>query len=187
MIAYCIGNGPSRKNFDLSKLKNGYTYGCNALYRDFIPNFLFCIDGEMAEEWNNAGVQNKCKVFCPKNDAIKYTGFNTIPNYKKSNLGGHQAIMTAYYHGCRKIYLIGFDFAEFGENKLNNIYQGSQNYGVRITKEEFIKSIEWFKNFIEEKTDAEFYVVNNNPIDKVKKIHVKNFNIMTYKEFENGL
>ena len=30
--AYCIGNGPSRKGFDLTKLKaTGQTYGCNAL------------------------------------------------------------------------------------------------------------------------------------------------------------
>mgnify|MGYP003299842098 FL=1 len=29
--AYCIGNGPSRKGFDLNKLKaSGQTYGCNA-------------------------------------------------------------------------------------------------------------------------------------------------------------
>ena len=35
--AYCIGNGPSRKAFDLNTLKStGQTYGCNALYRDFI-------------------------------------------------------------------------------------------------------------------------------------------------------
>ena len=58
MIAYCIGNGPSRKNFDLTKLSKGATYGCNALYRDYIPTYLFCIDGEMANEW----VQNKYKT-----------------------------------------------------------------------------------------------------------------------------
>ena len=41
--AYCIGNGPSRKNFDLNRLKEtGQTYGCNALYRDFMPDFIFC-------------------------------------------------------------------------------------------------------------------------------------------------
>ena len=43
--AYCIGNGPSRKDFDLNKLKaTGQTYGCNALYRDFIPDYIFSID-----------------------------------------------------------------------------------------------------------------------------------------------
>ena len=43
--AYCIGNGPSRKEFDLERLKaTGQTYGCNALYRDFMPDFIFSVD-----------------------------------------------------------------------------------------------------------------------------------------------
>ena len=47
--AYCIGNGPSRKNFDLNKLKGtGQTYGCNALYRDFMPDFIFSVDTKMS-------------------------------------------------------------------------------------------------------------------------------------------
>ena len=47
--AYCIGNGPSRKGFDLNKLKaTGQTYGCNALYRDFMPDFIFSVDMKMS-------------------------------------------------------------------------------------------------------------------------------------------
>ena len=43
--AYCIGNGPSRKGFNLNKLKpTGQTYGCNALYRDFVPDFILSVD-----------------------------------------------------------------------------------------------------------------------------------------------
>ena len=35
---FCIGNGESRKGFDLEKLRPyGKIYGCNALYRDFTP------------------------------------------------------------------------------------------------------------------------------------------------------
>ena len=46
--AYIIGNGPSRKDFDLNKLKaSGQTYGCNALYRDFIPAFIFSVDSKI--------------------------------------------------------------------------------------------------------------------------------------------
>ena len=49
--AYCIGNGPSRKGFDLNRLKaTGQTYGCNALYRDFIPDFIFSIDSPVTLE-----------------------------------------------------------------------------------------------------------------------------------------
>ena len=49
--AYCIGNGPSRKDFDLNKLKStGQTYGCNALYRDFIPDYIFSVDAQMTSK-----------------------------------------------------------------------------------------------------------------------------------------
>ena len=40
--AYIIGNGPSRKGVDLSKLP-GKTFGCNALYRDFEPEARFSL------------------------------------------------------------------------------------------------------------------------------------------------
>ncbi len=47
--AYVIGNGPSRKGFDLNRLKEtGQTYGCNALYRDFIPDYIFSVDTNMS-------------------------------------------------------------------------------------------------------------------------------------------
>jgi hypothetical protein len=37
---FCIGNGESRKGFDLESLrKHGTIYGCNAIYRDFMPSF----------------------------------------------------------------------------------------------------------------------------------------------------
>ena len=49
--AYIIGNGPSRKGFDLNLLKpTGQVYGCNALYRDFVPDYLFSVDAKMTQE-----------------------------------------------------------------------------------------------------------------------------------------
>ena len=39
--AKAIGNGPSRKPLNLEHIKSIMTtYGCNALYRDFIPDYL---------------------------------------------------------------------------------------------------------------------------------------------------
>ena len=49
--AYIIGNGPSRKDFDLNKLPaTGQTYGCNALYREFAPDMLISVDPGMHNE-----------------------------------------------------------------------------------------------------------------------------------------
>ena len=42
---FCIGNGESRKGFDLEKLRqHGKIYGCNAIYRDFLPDVLTAVD-----------------------------------------------------------------------------------------------------------------------------------------------
>ena len=184
MIAYCIGNGPSRKNFDLTKLSKGATYGCNALYRDYIPTYLFCIDGEMANEWVQNNVQDKCKVYSTMHETKKHKGFNVIPNFEKLACSGDQSIKTAYHDGCRQIFLIGYDFMEYGPKMLNNIYQGSRNYGVRLTEEEFSKSIKWFLKFVQEKEDCNFVIVHDTITEKIKQDTVDNLNIIPYKQFE---
>ena len=43
--AFIIGNGTSRLEFDLMSIKDaGTMFGCNALYRDYEPDFLICVD-----------------------------------------------------------------------------------------------------------------------------------------------
>ena len=64
--AYIIGNGPSRKDFDLETLKTtGQTYGCNALYRDFVPDFIFSIDLKVTNEMVKEKVYEKCIQYAP--------------------------------------------------------------------------------------------------------------------------
>ena len=64
--AYCIGNGPSRKDFDLNKLKaTGQTYGCNALYRDFMPDFIFSVDTKITTQMINDEVGKKTIHYAP--------------------------------------------------------------------------------------------------------------------------
>lgn len=48
---FCIGNGESRKDFNLNKLRPfGKIYGCNALYRDFTPDVLVAVDAGIIHE-----------------------------------------------------------------------------------------------------------------------------------------
>ena len=59
---FCIGNGESRKSFDLRILKpHGRTYGCNALYRDFTPDVLTAVDHGIMHEIYQSG-------YCDKNE-----------------------------------------------------------------------------------------------------------------------
>ena len=53
---FCIGNGESRKDFDLYKLKPfGKIYGCNGLYRDFAPDVLVAMDFNICHEIYRSG------------------------------------------------------------------------------------------------------------------------------------
>ena len=65
--AYVVGNGPSRKSVNLEDLKKeGVVYGCNALYRDWEPDYLLANDWRMMLEIIAAGYKGRC-VFCDFN------------------------------------------------------------------------------------------------------------------------
>ena len=65
--AVVLGNGPSRKTVKLEDLKKeNVVYGCNALYRDWEPDFLVANDWRMMLEVIESGYGGAC-VFCDFN------------------------------------------------------------------------------------------------------------------------
>ena len=70
-----LGNGPSRHGLDLNSLsEHAAIYGCNALYRDYKPDFLFANDTNMIVEILQSGYRGKCVFFdtppIPKDQAL---------------------------------------------------------------------------------------------------------------------
>ena len=64
--AFIIGNGPSRKDFNLKRLiGQGCTFGCNAIYRDFMPDFIFSVDTQMTETMCKDSVMKKTIHYAP--------------------------------------------------------------------------------------------------------------------------
>ena len=69
---FCIGNGTSRKDFNLEKLRpHGKIYGCNALYRTFTPDVLTAVDHGIMHEIYHSG-------YCNKNETW-FRDWNKIP------------------------------------------------------------------------------------------------------------
>ena len=69
---FCIGNGKSRKDFNLEKLRpHGKIYGCNALYRTFTPDVLTAVDHGIMHEIYHSG-------YCNKNETW-FRDWNKIP------------------------------------------------------------------------------------------------------------
>ena len=108
--AYVIGNGPSRKGFDLEKLKaSGQTYGCNALYRDFMPDFIFSVDTKMTMKMVEDKVGLQTVHYAPSLEVNRKQSkgmLHLIPN-NPHWISGNAAFWTAGVHGHKNIYLLG--------------------------------------------------------------------------------
>ena len=192
--AYCIGNGPSRKQFDLNRLKaTGQTYGCNALYRDFIPDFIFSIDSPVTLEMVKEKVYEKCIHYTPSLEVNRYpkggpSHLHLIPN-NPHWICGNQAIWTAGVHGHKNIYLLGYDFREYGNGKLNNIYQDTENYGERNNDTVFTGWLKQFRDLLKMRPYVNYTVVHDSPPDFMNYLQtgtdLGNSFLMSYKEFED--
>ena len=69
-VAYIIGNGPSRRDVMLDTLP-GTTFGCNALYRDYAPDYLLSGDSTIIKEI--------CETEYPKNNKCIFPDFDCVP------------------------------------------------------------------------------------------------------------
>ena len=74
--AFIIGNGTSRKGFDLTRLKPyGTVFGCNALYRDFpdysLPDFLVSIDDGIITEIEHSDFPSKRFIVPPMDERLE--------------------------------------------------------------------------------------------------------------------
>ncbi len=190
--AYIIGNGPSRKGFDLNTLKaTGQTYGCNALYRDFMPDFIFSVDTRMTVEMCQNEVGKKTFHYAPSlevNRPYSKGMLHLVPN-NPHWISGNQAFWTACVHGHKNIYLIGFDFREYGRDQFNNIYQDSENYGERHSDSIFEGWLKQFRDHLKMRPYCNFTIVHDNPPEYLNYLQtgddLGNSALMTYKEFND--
>jgi hypothetical protein len=199
--AYIIGNGPSRKDFDLTQLKDtGQTYGCNALYRDFIPDYIFSVDSKITLRMVEDEVYKKCIHYAPALEVNRHPPLPTVKR-KTLNLNSHlhlipnnpawisgsAAMWTACVHGHKNIFLIGFDFREYGKDKLNNIYQDTKHYGPRHSDTIFDGWLQQFRRLQRMRPYCNFNVVHDSPPDYIKvsnpSANLGKFKIYSYKEF----
>ena len=140
--AVIIGNGPSRTElyqngdilYALSKHKGGLlasgavqTYGCNALYRDFAPDFLVA-SIDMAPELASTAYCTDHIVYSSADAVLEYPGKFYLTPQNPSWDAGCIAAYLACFDGHKTVYLIGFD-NHSGEAEINyNVYHGTNNY-----------------------------------------------------------
>lgn len=133
-VACVIGNGPSRKQLDLHCINATMTtYGCNALYRDFMPDYLICMDKQMVDEILNNKVQYSTKFYTTETHNFDHMTvdssecINWLKNMVKRLDSGNNALELALDNKHDVIYIIGFDYNSTSHS-LPNVYHGTKNY-----------------------------------------------------------
>lgn len=127
-IAFVLGNGKSRLEINHHTLQEyGPIYGCNALYREFSPDYLIAVDPRMIIEIARTGYQLTNSVYTNRSRSYdKIKGLNYLEPMRGWS-SGPSAIWLAAQHSYKEIYLIGFDFVGIN-GKVNNVYANTQNY-----------------------------------------------------------
>ena len=185
-IAFVIGNGTSREPIALPSLKPfGKIYGCNALYRDFIPDYLVAVDTKMVLELNKAGVQHQVETWTNPNRAYsEMHGFNFFQPSKGWSSGPTALWLASDMTDYDTIYIIGFDFEGAGQ-LVNNIYAGTQNYKAPTEKATYFGN--WLKQtvitcqnnpqkrYIRVLGESFFTPPELTKLDNVENIHVRDF------------
>jgi hypothetical protein len=151
--AVILGNGPSRLEFNLQHIKNHkggllgsralQSYGCNALYRDFTPDFLVATGNEMVAEIAASDYVKDNIVYTSSIHTLEYPNkFYLIP-YDPYIDAGTTAAYIACFDGHKNLYLLGFDGQDSpGYNY--NVYAGTPNYQ---SKDAVVTDFKWRRNF----------------------------------------
>ena len=125
--AFVCGNGISRQAVDLTQLRPlGKIYGCNAIYRDFVPDYLVATDKPISESIQKSGYSATHKFYTRK--PIPKLGALPVPKKYHGNSSGPIATALAALDGHEKVYMLGFDMGPTINAKFNNLYAGTEFY-----------------------------------------------------------
>lgn len=148
--AVVIGNGLSRLQFDLKLILNHRdvaawgetgpwkpalttkkfnTYGCNAIYREYQPDFVVAVGDEIIDEIANNEYSTNFPVYANAWALLKYPGkFNFIPQDPVYNSGALAAYLAAF-DGHKKVFMLGFDGID-SSNSNYNAFSGTPGYPI---------------------------------------------------------
>lgn len=192
--AVIIGNGDSRKafNIDLLKYHRGFafgagavqTYGCNASYRDYESTFQIITGKEMIDEIANSGYCDNHIVYANSQYIQNYPGkFYLMPQDPSYNSGA-LATYLACFDGHETVYLTGFDCSA-GEGYNNNVYADTACYAPKNSGYSDVSWIRMQSAVMETYPDVEFRRVMPTPrwVCPPEWLALPNFKQITYQQF----
>jgi len=171
--AFIIGNGKSREGFDLEQLRpHGSIYGCNALYRDFEPDWLIAIDDEITKEIEESSFPKEKFIHPIMEEQYEHPEFNPFTRLRSN--AGMNAMIEAIRHGKRELICLGFDFIINDNMSVSNIYEDTNAYGIttRTSVADNVRRVKYLDWFATKNNIVNFKLIL--PRQKNLKVHKMN-------------
>lgn len=168
--AFIIGNGKSREGFDLEQLRPyGEIYGCNALYRDFEPDWLISIDEAITKEIQESDFPKEKFIHPVMEEQFEHPEFNPFTRLRSN--AGMNAMIEALRHGKRELICLGFDFMINDNLSVSNLYDGTNAYGpeTRTSVADNVRRVKYLDWFATKNNVAQFRMIL--PRQKNLKVH----------------
>ena len=187
-IAFVLGNGKSREQLNHNSLQTfGVVYACNAMYREFEPDFLIAVDVKMVNEIVASGYHRNHAVWTNPNKGITSKKGLNFFNPHRGWSSGPTALVLATERGHRHIFIFGFDY-EGIQGKFNNIYADTYNYKKSTDTATYHGNwLNQTERIIRDNKGINYTrVISKNGLipDKIKNL--KNLTHITYEEFEKS-
>lgn len=190
MLSFVLGNGNSRKDFDIKHYAQyGNIYGCNAIYRDESIDYLVAVDPPMVQEI----IDNKAHL-STNFYTREHKRFTDIPkvNFIAKRLGwssGPTALWLASYNKATTIFLVGFDF-QSNISTINNIYSGTKNYKPSNSPPTYFGN--WIKQvqlIVRDNPNIQYYriITQNHKFTPPELLKYPNFSNIIYEKLPEKL
>jgi hypothetical protein len=170
--AFVIGNGKSREGFDLEQLRQfGKIYGCNALYRDFEPDYLIAIDDKITEEIKASDFPQEKFIHPEFEEQWEHPEFNPFTRLRSN--AGMNAMIEALRHGHRELICLGFDFIILNELGTSNMYEGTNAYGpeTKTSLQDGLRRAKYLNWFANKNNVAQFRLI----LPRIENLQVHRF------------
>ena len=185
---FVLGNGVSRRQVDLDQLKlNGTVYGCNALYREFVPDVLISTDNPISTHIQQSGYSASHTHYTRK--PLPDTGAQRVPQQYFGFSSGPIAVGIAALARHETVYLIGFDMGPTRTGHFNNCYADTEFYKKSSANPTFTGNwVRQLKTIAKEHLTTRFVRVQGDTTAQIPELlGISNMSHMLIEDFLNRI
>lgn len=185
---FVLGNGVSRRQVDLDQLKlHGTVYGCNALYREFVPDVLISTDNPISTHIQQSGYSASHTHYTRK--PLPDSGAQRVPQQYFGFSSGPIAVGIAALARHETVYLIGFDMGPTRTGHFNNCYADTEFYKKSSANPTFTGNwVRQLKTIAKEHLTTRFVRVQGDTTAQIPELlGISNMSHMLIEDFLNRI